>query len=182
MACKIMSKESRDAFALMNYVRAGCPVGCKLLKDALDNGLNPNVQDHIGNTLLHYAVSWKLPQYIPMLIDAGAKLNTKNRFGHAPLHFCHEHTNIDCIKLLLDSGANINVRDDDGDTALHWAARGNNELIVKMLLESGINKSIKGSNRTLAEHIGDPSIRLLICTYSEKYKFGITIKRAIYTY
>ena len=68
----------------------------------LDSGIDPNVQDELGMTALHWAL-----------------YNNKLLSNHG-----------DIILLLISSGADINVAAQDGRTPLHWALMDGNDFDI----------------------------------------------------
>jgi len=56
----------------------------KVIKIFLNNKINIDQQDHLGNTALYYAVQLNIPVIINDLVYAGANLNLKNNDGISP--------------------------------------------------------------------------------------------------
>ncbi len=94
-----------------------------IIKFLLDNGSDPNLQDHGGKTALIYACT----------------------------HVNHR-SNLETVQLLLDNGANPNIQDADGMTALMMILHNNNlysencHFILKLLLDAGSNVNLKNKN------------------------------------
>lgn len=82
-----------------------------------------NEQDENGDTILHLAISRRLPpQAIELLLQCQADVETRNNDGFTPLYFAvFKRVSLDILDLLLEATKNINAQDKDGDTALHMA-------------------------------------------------------------
>ena len=52
-----------------------------MLRLLLNKGLNPNLQDHDGNTALHYAIAGKILNSASLLIEREAKEDIENNDG-----------------------------------------------------------------------------------------------------
>lgn len=78
------------------------------LKIMLENGLNPNLANHKGDTLLMLASYHNALACVCLLLDFGANVDTPNDRGHTPLAgVCFKgHTEV--AKILLEFGANPN--------------------------------------------------------------------------
>lgn len=59
----------------------GCP---QMIKSLLDFGFDPNHQNFIGDTALHYAMEAKRNDCINVLINNGADEYLQNLFGLTP--------------------------------------------------------------------------------------------------
>ena len=57
----------------------------KLVKYFLDKNYNPNEQNNLGDTPLHYAIQLKNKNIIQLLMNDGGDLNIQNKKGFSPL-------------------------------------------------------------------------------------------------
>ena len=97
--------EKMQAFVSQAFDFARCN-DAPSLKIMLENGLNPNLANHKGDTLLMLASYRDSEECVRLLIKHGADIDKPNDRGHTPLAgVCFKgHANI--AKILLDAGAN----------------------------------------------------------------------------
>ena len=69
------------------------------LKELLEKGADPNIQNQCGKTPLHLLKNIKQTK---LLLESGANPNIQNINGDTPLHLI---MNVEQIKLLLEKGA-----------------------------------------------------------------------------
>ena len=92
----------------------------------LGNGRTENTPDADGNTPLHLAVTYDVPQCIKLLLNHGANIAAKNSEGKTPLDISREKSFDDCTELLEDAAkkkfskcehidVDWGVEDDDND-------------------------------------------------------------------
>jgi ankyrin repeat protein len=86
-------------------------------------GLTSLMSDHVGRTLLHWALEYNwdisatnLEEYSP------GSLDTKDRDGLTALHIAISNRNMDALKLLVSSGANFLLKDKNEMSPVHLAA------------------------------------------------------------
>lgn len=149
----------------------------EIVRLLLDNGANPEMFDHKGDTALHIACRsgnvtmvneiLKRRQSRPM-----QNLDFRNYDGHTCLHLAVLGGYKRIVDILLQSGADVNVGDGkSGATALHLAARGNREEIISLLLEQPeIVVDIKMYNGVtplmIAAEKGLPNISNILVTHN----------------
>lgn len=78
------------------------------LKVMLDNGLNPNLANHKGDTLLMLASYHNALNCVKLLLDFGANVDKPNDKGHTPLAGVCFKGHKKVARLLLENGASIN--------------------------------------------------------------------------
>lgn len=71
-----------------------------------------------GVTALHWAVGFKKPEIIRLLINAGADVNLRDNRSCAPLHYAANFGRIEIIKLFISHGADLNAKTERGVTPL----------------------------------------------------------------
>ena len=147
----------------------------KFLKDA---GLDFNLTDNDGRTVLFYALqsdqcNEKCLNYI---LDHGARVDVRDKKGNTPLHIAARYSNASKMKLLLERVNSVNEKNKNGDTPLHVAVQRSSVKIVELLLNKGANvleKNNKGKtpldfaisqdDKTivylLLRHVKDPQIK-----------------------
>jgi ankyrin repeat protein len=141
--------------------------------DILNRGLDPNLVDREGYTLLMLAVRDGDAEIVDILLAAKANPNARNAFGDTPLRLAAYRGSLPMVEklvkaralvntpgwtptiyaafngheavvnYLLDNGALIDAQADNGFTALIAAARGGHEAVVTLLLKRGANLNIK---------------------------------------
>lgn len=78
------------------------------LKVMLDNGLNPNLANHKGDTLLMLASYHNALNCVELLLAKGAEVDKSNDRGHTPLAGVCFKGHGEVARLLLENGASIN--------------------------------------------------------------------------
>ena len=124
----------------------------------LEEGINPNEKNDLGNTPLHTASKMCSKNIMELLIMWGADVNYQNNNKMAPLHLVtlsrgldsSEDLTLECLKLLLNSNADVNLKDHSGATALHLSAIRSEEKWVDSLIEAGARLCAKMDDGTLA--------------------------------
>lgn len=123
---------------------------------ALAAGEDPNAQDDIGKTPLHWA-AWinENAVVIRTLIAAGADPNVKDGGCMTPLHHASEYNdNAAVIQALIAAGANPNEQTSLDTTPLHLAAQSNeNAAVTQALIASGANLESRNSVGDTALHM-----------------------------
>ena len=124
----------------------------------LDEGVNPNEKNDLGNTPLHTAAKMCSKNIMELLINWGADVNYQNNNKMAPLHLVtlsrgfdsSKDLTLECIKLLLRSNAAVDLKDHSGATALHLSAIRSEEKWVDALIEAGACLCERMDDGTLA--------------------------------
>ena len=126
----------------------------KVLQHLLDLGVDPNLQNDIGETPLHEALGHNNTEAVRLLLDRGADHSKQDNYGNAPLHVAR---NVSCMELLLDRGADLHVQNSRGYTPLHAA---DTASCVKLLLVRGANPDIQNNagNTPLHLHLPRPEL------------------------
>ena len=78
------------------------------LKIMLDNGLNPNLANHKGDTLLMLASYHNALNCVKLLLECGANVDKPNDRGHTPLGGVCFKGYGEVARMLLEAGANPN--------------------------------------------------------------------------
>ncbi len=96
--------------------------------------------DGSGNTVLHYAAGWKLPEEtLVLLIQKGCDVNARNGNGETPVFSAAKSDNPGSIMTLAKNGANVQERDNLGSSALHVAVRWDALSAAEQLADLGID-------------------------------------------
>lgn len=117
----IDSVDSAGRTALQQAVEFDLPTAVAVL---LENGANPNLKDHRGNSalqLVYRSVSRPVPMY-QLLLNAGGDIETLEYCGGTTtLRKAVEDKIPDLVEFLLNSGANARHRDIQDHDVLHLA-------------------------------------------------------------
>ncbi|GHT84964.1 hypothetical protein FACS1894137_08670 [Spirochaetia bacterium] len=104
--------------------------------------INPytiSARDSLGNSMLHYAVQWKLDRHILLMVQKGIPPDVPNSLGEPPLFIAIKGDSRNTVLALLSVGANIEVRDSQGNSPLHAALRWNAVNAAQALISRGAN-------------------------------------------
>ena len=121
------------------------------LRLLIEYGVDLNVRDSLGRSVLDIAILWCLPDVIKLLLIYGADPNSKDGKGITPLMKTAIlgikdarpiEDKLQIVMHLIDSGANINAQAPDGKTALMYATGNSRIEIVELLVSSGASLSI----------------------------------------
>ena len=112
----------------------------------LENGANPNLQNHEGQSSLIRAIDLQDKIIAIKLIKNGANANAKNELGLTALMHAAIDNDIDVADALISNSADINAQDNEGWSALMYAATSpmhKNLTMIDMLLDSKANVRLK---------------------------------------
>lgn len=105
------------------------------VQSVIDKGININMQDNIGRTMLMYAVSEGRLNIVKCLLDNGADINVQNIYGSTALAYVIGQDRLDIAKYLTDCGADVTIQDENGRTVLMYAAKHKDCNTVQYLIE-----------------------------------------------
>ncbi|XP_014236751.1 ankyrin-1-like isoform X2 [Trichogramma pretiosum] len=118
------------------------------INDDMQQTLEIDVQDNLGNTPLHLAlvgIRWKLVEF---LLKKGVNPNLANKDGETPLHIiCKGYSNDDWVKILFENTDDkhrplqIDALNNLGGTPLQCAVANFQPKIVDVLLDHGADLS-----------------------------------------
>ena len=103
----------------------------------IEHGAKVNLQDAIGNTAVHYALSCSngSPEVLSRLMRDRVAVNSAcTRDNGTPLMIACQYGHMNAVSVLIEHGANMDLQDKNGDTALHYAV---NAGAVDTLLDRG---------------------------------------------
>lgn len=106
------------------------------VKLLLLRGANPNAEDAMQNTALHYAARSKETSILTALLDASSDaqaISSKNSKGATPLHLAVSNANQQTVRILVRRGASTMVADDAGWTPRMLAERRSDPKIMALL-------------------------------------------------
>jgi ankyrin repeat protein len=114
----------------------------------LQSGMNPNAKNEKGETALTYAIQYRDPKVIKVLLEK-ADVNMKDDLGNSPIHLAVAKKKEEIFDLLLEKNADVNVAGADGktknQTALYAAVLQDREDLVQKLIEKGADPNIADS-------------------------------------
>jgi len=116
-------RRARDAFLRCGY-------STDEVRRHLDSGMDPDVIDCNGRTLLHQAAFAGCTAVAGMLVAGGACTDMADRYGMTPLHDASTRGHTALVEVLLDAGADPDVADNQSWTPVFWAVVGAYEDIV----------------------------------------------------
>ncbi|XP_047521711.1 uncharacterized protein LOC125060728 [Pieris napi] len=160
-----------DAGRLASLLRAGERLdqvdenGCSALQRAaadghveavrllLENGADPNRQDHVhGNTAAHEA-AWKGYSRCVALLARAGDLRVRNAAGFAALHLATQNGHNQSAREILLANAPPDLQNNYGDTSLHTAARYGHAGVTRILISAQCRVSEQNKNGDTALHI-----------------------------
>ncbi|MEU4159766.1 hypothetical protein [Actinoplanes sp. NPDC026670] len=98
--------------------------GTRTLLDMLDTGLDPQLRDGAGGTLIHRIAAFDHRRALPRLLAAGVGIDTVDKEGYTALHrITQQFGPVDVLAALVDAGADLRVRNHDGETVVDHARK-----------------------------------------------------------
>lgn len=114
----------------------------ELAKLLIENGLDVNLKDKLGEMALHQACFGMDIDMVRLLIENGADVNAKEVGGVTAIYFAADRS-IEIAKLLLEHGAEINVKEEEmGHSPLRAAVFADYVDMVRFLLDNGADVNI----------------------------------------
>lgn len=97
------------ATELFNLARTGSGDAAQVLAGVIDQGINVDLMNHEGNTLLMLAAYNGSVEVLKMLIERGANVDQLNDRGQSPLAGAIFKKEDEVIDVLIDAGADPQV-------------------------------------------------------------------------
>jgi ankyrin repeat protein len=105
-------------------------------------GANPNSRNELGETPLHYALSYKRARQVRLLVDAGADLTGSRKWPS--LHYAAAGGDADLVSWVISEGVDINEQGPRGCTALHVAVSlYGKDNAIEVLVANGARLDLK---------------------------------------
>lgn len=124
--------------------------GVDTVKRAIDFGLDVNMRDERGRSLLRAVNDEEVAKYLieigimKILIEAGADVNAADKYGDTPLFVV---LNPDCARLLIDAAANLNAVSNNGETPVHAYCYSDDYCdILKVFVDAGADINTRDIN------------------------------------
>ncbi|KAF1989806.1 ankyrin [Aulographum hederae CBS 113979] len=108
----------------------------------LTKGVNPEVPNRLGMTLLYAAVIDDTPDMVRLLLKHQAKVD-RCTSGMTPMYGAVEKGDTDITHALLQHGADANVEDSKGWAPISWAAKAGRTEVVRLLLDFKADVNIR---------------------------------------
>jgi ankyrin repeat protein len=106
------------------------------VRKLLDEGVDVNWKDTLGDTALIYASANGHVEIIKLLLDRGAFIDfIRNGVGGTALMNACFNGQVDCVRLLLEKGADMSIKTNNGKTAKDYAIENGHAGIVPLLDE-----------------------------------------------
>ena len=173
------TKEGKNALHLAAKTRIVSAALFKTLLSAFTGDSLDAVDQELGNTVLHYAVSCAKTydccvnrgEFVSILVSAGAQPDPKNKEGITPLFLAAENGQDEAAKLLIEAGANKDLATPDS-TILTQAVYGGSKELVDFLFDTGINTSIQPTDSYYAWGSNPLSMALSLDDFQRKSYCG----------
>ena len=108
------------------------------VKELIESGIDINIQDDSGDTLLIVALENKHTEIAYYLLDNGANADVLGFDNHIALHVAVELNDLKCLDAVLSKTTDLEVLSyGEFGTPLHTACFGSNEEVVRKLLDKG---------------------------------------------
>lgn len=137
------------------------------VKAFIDNGIDVNYEDEIGNNPLILAAKTDNVNLLKLLFLAGAKLENSNLLFETPLMEAVDLNKPNAMRYLLSVGANIDVKDYRGLDLLARALNNPRLEPIQILIESGI--AITNENRE--KLLSNKNLKDFFISFEEKKYF-----------
>lgn len=131
---RLGSETAEFAESIVHLVRAG---DAGRLRPLLERGVDPNLANDRGDTLLLLAAYHGQLEVAAQLLEHGAHPDTANTRGQTPLAGAAFKGDLDVVQALLDGGAQVDAQGPDGRTALFTAAMFDRLAVLRLLLGHG---------------------------------------------
>jgi ankyrin repeat protein len=120
----------------------------KLLKSSEQNiGIMiTDIRDINGNIPLHYAIKFKRPEIVDMIIKFNSNPNTIDAEGYNALHLAVRSGSSEIVQSVSSIMINLDTKTSHGETALHIAINYNYNSMAEFLLNEGASANIVDSD------------------------------------
>ena len=136
---KEFSLSEKDYHQLLTAVEKG---DTKTIQEFLDDGFNVNTRDHLGDSLLFYAITSGEKKSISQLLKAGANANIK-RDGtpisfYAVPYYARGPDELEALSVLMENpNVDLDARARDEKTILHEAAATGIGEAIPIIVKAG---------------------------------------------
>lgn len=135
----VMSHEESRDLRIFSIAKKGLT---EVIKDLLEDGIDPNLQDKKGRTLLHIAIKKKRESLAKFLLSEKAIIKDSQK--NTPFHLAAEVGLTKIIDDLIENGWDMNTQNKEGNTPLMIASKNdNNTSFASMLIDKGCGVDLK---------------------------------------
>jgi ankyrin repeat protein len=131
-------RKTVDLSSVLDGIQKG---NFKDIQDFLDLGLDPNMKDDNGTSLLAHAIAINDRKSFRLLLSYGADVNEGDL-----LHLAVKNRNIEMIQILLENKIDVNKKNSKGVSPIFTAAEDNQVEIVRWLLNYGADPDIEATH------------------------------------
>ena len=154
------SEESETQNDNITAAFRACETGnLDMLKEFISIGIDVNMKDQYGYSLLHKAVREEHINIVEFLIENGADVNAEDLAENTPLYYAIETGNVNEVKMLVDNKADINTIYKLGITPLICAIDFYKEKREKNFYEIIELLIANGADINIESEFGTPLIR-----------------------
>ena len=170
---KTFIESNRNYLTLLNKTYEGLPFlfyiritkfNPEFLDCLIDYGLNINVKDGYGQTLLMKSIEIDNTKIFNYLMRIDCDVNLKDDSGQTALHYACYNLDINKIKILLRVGADPNIPDIYGDTPLFYVVTGLT------------NQFITNDEKYILQEKAIASLLKYKANFSQKNNKGLSVK------
>lgn len=107
----------------------------KIIGQLLDKGINVNLKNNRGQSLLHLAILSKFEKLSEVIINHGADLEIRDRDGNTALLLATKQSKDWVSRTLISKNARINLKNNAGETPLYLSIKNNLQEVTEALLK-----------------------------------------------
>lgn len=138
-------------------------VSIEVLKFLLDSGIDCNLQNKSGDTVIHVCDDL---EKLELILNYDVDLNIRNKKSYTPIFKCN---NIDKAKILVNHGIDVNVKDEEGKHFLKSLNVQDFDL-MKVFIDHGMNRFLEKRGLTLDDFLETWSTSEVVMYYENKLK------------
>lgn len=125
-----------------NFVLAARYGHRHVIINQLNDGLDIELIDELGNTALIAAAAANQRSILKLLLQRGANVNAQSGDGTSALMNAAVYGNLEIAKALIEVGAEIDLKKSNGETALVGAIQYGHLPMVELLLSKGADANV----------------------------------------
>ncbi|KAK3328737.1 ankyrin repeat-containing domain protein [Apodospora peruviana] len=145
-----------------------------------------NPKDVWGQSAIHHAARYNLPDLVEALLDAGVDPSTRTHLDSTPLHYAAALGHTEICTILISRGAPVVIYDCQGCTPVDYAAKNGHQEIIRLLLDRQPTRVVTPLVNSTPESMGGntPLMSALASgssptCYKELLRFSLRLSLAI---